>query len=127
MDLRSLRFGVEVETVRRTRSCVAEAIRTVVGGQVRHAAVPRGLDPWEVIDARGESFLDGLQRTKLAVLEEAPDKGISALSRLVQLCADVRFGGDVAAAWPTVQRQMRFNEDERRLIERELGLADAKA
>lgn len=81
----------------------------------------------EEIDERCASFVAELARVKLAALEDAPDKGLSAISRLVQLCADIRFGGDVATAWPVVQRQMRFNEDERRLIERELGLADAKA
>ncbi|MBM4040293.1 MAG: hypothetical protein FJ290_17440 [Planctomycetes bacterium] len=34
--MRDLRFGVEVETVGKTRQTVAEAIRTVVGGAVRH-------------------------------------------------------------------------------------------
>ncbi|MHB0999255.1 MAG: amidoligase family protein [Armatimonadota bacterium] len=34
IDLRSLRFGVEVETVGRTRHQVAQAIQSVVGGEV---------------------------------------------------------------------------------------------
>jgi hypothetical protein len=46
MDLRQLRFGIEIETVRRTREQVALAIRSVVGGQVVHGNAP--LDPWEV-------------------------------------------------------------------------------
>ena len=49
MDLRSLRFGVEIETVKRTRGCVAEAIRTVVGGVVRHIG-DRPHDLWGVVD-----------------------------------------------------------------------------
>ena len=53
MDMRELRFGVEIETVRRTRQTVAEAIRTVVGGTVRHVGTPICYDPWEVTDARG--------------------------------------------------------------------------
>ena len=53
MDLRSLGFGVELETVRRTRGTVAEAIRTVVGGRVRHVGTPQSYDPWEVVDDRG--------------------------------------------------------------------------
>jgi len=53
MDLRELRFGIEIETVRRTRQTVAEAIRTVVGGRVRHVGTPACYDPWEVTDERG--------------------------------------------------------------------------
>jgi len=53
MDMRELRFGVEIETVGRTRQTVAEAIRTVVGGAVRHAGYPSSHDPWEVTDSRG--------------------------------------------------------------------------
>ena len=53
MDLRELNFGIEVETVGRTRQTVAEAIRTVVGGTVRHVGHPTCYDPWEVTDARG--------------------------------------------------------------------------
>ena len=40
VDLRGLRFGVEIETVRRTRQQVAEAVQSVVGGTVRHAGTP---------------------------------------------------------------------------------------
>ena len=53
MDLRMLKFGIEVETVKRTRQTVAEAIRTVVGGTVRHVGTPVCYDPWEVTDAQG--------------------------------------------------------------------------
>ena len=53
MDLRELKFGIEIETIRRTRQAVAEAIRTVVGGAVRHAGYPSSLDPWEVTDPQG--------------------------------------------------------------------------
>jgi len=53
MDMRDLKFGVEVETVGKTRQTVAEAIRTVVGGAVRHVGYPSSYDPWEVLDARG--------------------------------------------------------------------------
>jgi hypothetical protein len=50
MDLRELRFGIEIETVGRTRQVVAEAIRTVVGGTVRHVGTPASYDPWELTD-----------------------------------------------------------------------------
>ena len=53
MDLRELKFGIEIETIRRTRQAVAEAICTVVGGTVRHVGQPACYDPWEVTDAQG--------------------------------------------------------------------------
>ena len=53
MNMRELRFGVEIETVGRTRQTVAEAIRTVIGGAVRHVGYPSSYDPWEVADSRG--------------------------------------------------------------------------
>ena len=53
MDLRELKFGIEIETINRTRQTVAEAIRTVVGGTVRHVGTPACYDPWEVTDDRG--------------------------------------------------------------------------
>ena len=53
MDMRDLRFGCEVETIRRTRRCVAEAVQTVVGGQVRHVGTPANYDPYEVTDNQG--------------------------------------------------------------------------
>jgi len=53
MDMRELRFGIEIETTRRTRQTVAEAIHTVVGGAVRYVGQPSCYDPWEVTDPRG--------------------------------------------------------------------------
>ena len=53
MDLRELKFGIEIETIKRTRQTVAEAVRTVVGDTVRHVGTPACYDPWEVADARG--------------------------------------------------------------------------
>ena len=56
MDLRELHFGVEIETVRRTRKRVAEAIQSVVGGSVTHPGCPGVFDPWEVADAQGRTW-----------------------------------------------------------------------
>lgn len=56
MNLREIRFGIEIETVRRTREQVAGAIHSVVGGQVRHAVNPVCYDPWEVVDLRGRTW-----------------------------------------------------------------------
>ena len=80
----------------------------------------------ERIDDRCESFVGELERAKLAALEQCPDKGLSPLSRLVQLCADIRFGGDVVSAWPEVRQRMGFTQAERQLVERELELVKMK-
>lgn len=56
MDMRELRFGCEVETVRSTRRCVAEAVQAVVGGHVRHVGTPASHDPYEVRDDRGRTW-----------------------------------------------------------------------
>ena len=56
MDLRELHFGVEIETVRRTRKRVAEAIQSVVGGSITHPGRPGFFDPWEVADTQGRTW-----------------------------------------------------------------------
>ena len=56
MDLRDINFGVEIETVRRTRKRVAEAIQSVVGGEVRHTGTPAVFDPWKVVDDQGRTW-----------------------------------------------------------------------
>lgn len=56
MDLRELRYGIEIETVKRTREQIAWAIHSVVGGHVRHVGVPASYDPWEVEDLRGRKW-----------------------------------------------------------------------
>ena len=53
MDLRLINFGIEIETVKRTRERVAQAIHSVVGGQIRHIGSPGSFDPWEVTDNHG--------------------------------------------------------------------------
>ena len=50
MDLRDIRFGIEIETLGRTRADVARAIQSVVGGTGAHTG---GMyDAWEVTDLR---------------------------------------------------------------------------
>ena len=56
MDLREINFGVEIETVKRTRERVARAIHSVVGGEVRHTGRPVSFDPWEVVDDQGRTW-----------------------------------------------------------------------
>ena len=56
MALRDIHFGVEIETVRRTRQRVAQAIQSAVGGVIRHPGRPLAFDPWEVVDERGRTW-----------------------------------------------------------------------
>ena len=53
MDMRELSYGVEIETVGRTREAVARAIQTAVGGEVRYLGSPYSFDPWQVTDSQG--------------------------------------------------------------------------
>jgi hypothetical protein len=55
MDLRELRFGIEIETVRRTREQVARAIKSATGGEVRHAG-GSGHDAWQVMAPDGRAW-----------------------------------------------------------------------
>jgi hypothetical protein len=54
--MRTLRFGIEIETIGQTREVVAHAIQSVVGGEVRHVGTPAVYDPWKVIDRRGRTW-----------------------------------------------------------------------
>ncbi|MBT5613131.1 MAG: amidoligase family protein [Lentisphaerae bacterium] len=56
MDLREIRFGIEIETVKRSRREVAYAIHSVVGGNVTHAGTPACYDPWHITDLRGRTW-----------------------------------------------------------------------
>lgn len=53
VDLRNLKFGVEIETIGKTRETAAKAIQSVVGGEVRHVGGFSSYDPWEVKDECG--------------------------------------------------------------------------
>ncbi|MFQ6611117.1 MAG: amidoligase family protein [Fidelibacterota bacterium] len=53
MDLKELRFGVEIETVNRTRKQVAVAIQIIVGGWINHVGSPTCFDPYHVVAEDG--------------------------------------------------------------------------
>jgi len=53
LKLQELRFGCEIETIKRSRCDVAKAIQSIVGGDVRHVGSFSSYDPWEVKDERG--------------------------------------------------------------------------
>jgi hypothetical protein len=50
VELQEIRFGVEVETIRRKRGEIAKTIQSIVGGEVKHVRSPSSFDPWEVKD-----------------------------------------------------------------------------
>ncbi len=54
--MKTLRFGIEIETVGQTRAQVAEAICTVVGGTTRHVGIPTCYDPYEITAADGRTW-----------------------------------------------------------------------
>jgi len=54
--MRTLRFGIEIETIGQTRQRVAQAIQQVVGGTIQHVGTPFCYDPWHVTDARGRTW-----------------------------------------------------------------------
>ena len=54
--MRTLRFGIEIETVGQTRARVAEAIRSVVGGRVQYVGTPYCYDPYKVLAADGRCW-----------------------------------------------------------------------
>jgi len=53
ITIHEIQFGLELETVGRTRRDVADAICTVVGGTVQHVGTPACYDPYHITDARG--------------------------------------------------------------------------
>ena len=80
----------------------------------------------EKIDDRCESLAAELERAKLATVETMPASGIGQLARLVQLCADTLYDGDLVSTWPFLRARLRLTRRERNEVERQLGLATAK-
>jgi hypothetical protein len=56
VDLKSIKFGVELETIRRSRQTVAQAIQSVVGGEITHVGSPACFDPYEVLDSSNRTW-----------------------------------------------------------------------
>lgn len=56
MNLKEINFGVEIETVQRSREQVARAIHKVIGGTVEHLSYPSAYDPWQVVDPQGRKW-----------------------------------------------------------------------
>ena len=80
----------------------------------------------EKIDDRCESLVVELERAKLAMVETMPASETGQLARLVQLCADTLYDGDLVSTWPFLRARLRLSRGERNEIEQQLGLATAK-
>ncbi|MHB1000829.1 MAG: amidoligase family protein [Armatimonadota bacterium] len=50
VDLKDVSVGVEIETINATRHTVAQAIQSVVGGEVVHVGTPSSYDPYRITD-----------------------------------------------------------------------------
>lgn len=51
--MKTLRFGIEIETIGQTRNKVAKAIQSIVGGTIEHVGQPYCYDPYHVTAADG--------------------------------------------------------------------------
>ena len=54
--MKTLRFGIEIETVGQTRHRVAQAIQGVVGGTIEHVGAPGCYDPYDVVAPDGRRW-----------------------------------------------------------------------
>ena len=60
MDMRAIRFGIEIETIKRTREQTAAAIHSVVGGTIRHVGYPASYDLPNIISVAASDENDQL-------------------------------------------------------------------
>ena len=54
--MRTLNFGIEIETIGQTRAIVAKAIQSVTGGTVHYIGSPSCYDPYKIIDSKGRTW-----------------------------------------------------------------------
>ncbi len=54
--MKTLRFGIEIETIGQTRHKVAAAIQSIVGGRIVHVGTPGCYDPYDVVAEDGRSW-----------------------------------------------------------------------
>lgn len=106
--MRTLRFGIEIETVGQTRERVAQAIQQVVGGTIHHAGEPFCYDPWHVTDAQGRTW------------KVMADSSLSAAKPLqAEVVSPILTYEDLAQLQEIVNKQER-------LIEQALGISEAR-
>jgi hypothetical protein len=53
VNLRDLKFGIEIEGIGQDRGTVAKAIQSIVGGTIEHVGSPSTYDPHHVVDSQG--------------------------------------------------------------------------
>jgi len=113
-----------------TMFCDVKNVLEYIAVVQRRAHEMEGLDLeviGEKIDDRCESLVAQLERAKLATVETIPAGETGQLARLVQLCADTLYDGDLVGTWPFLRARLRLTRSERNEVERQLGLATAKA
>lgn len=96
--MRTLRFGIEIETIGQQRCKVADAIRKVVGGTVSYVAFPACYDPWHLVDDKGrtwkvmaDSSLSGPFHLQAEVV--SPILGYEDIPELQKIVRSVRNAG----------------------------------
>jgi len=110
--------------------CDAKSVLEYIAIVQRRTAEMEGIDldvTGEKIDDRCESLVAELERAKLATVETVPASETGQLARLVQLCANTLYDGDLVSAWPFLCERLMLTKRERDEIERQLGLGTAKA
>jgi len=113
-----------------TMFCDAKNVVEYIAIVQRRAAEMEGIDldvTGEKIDDRCESLIRELERAKLATVETVPASETGQLARLVQLCADMLYDGDLESAWPFLRERLRLTRRERDEVERQIGLTTPKA
>jgi len=113
-----------------TMFCDVKNVLEYIAVVQRRAAEMEGIEldvTGEKIDERCESLVAELERTKMAMVETMPTSEIGQLARLVQLCADTLYDGDLVSAWPFLRERLRLTRHERDEVERQLGLTTPKA
>ncbi len=99
MDLRDIKFGLEVECLGRTRKQVAEAIQSVVGGRVQYIGIPEAHDPWHVIDTQGRIWQVVADASLISAIKEHQTEVVSPvltyadMSTLQEVVRAVRKAG----------------------------------
>ena len=112
-----------------TMFCDAKSVLEYIAVVQRRAAQMEGINldvTGEKIDDRCESLVAELERAKLATVETMPASEIGQLARLVQLCADTLYDGDLGSTWPFLRERLRLTRRERNEVERQLGLVTPK-
>ena len=141
--MRTLTFGIEIETVGQTRQTVAEAIRTVVGGRVEYAGGT--YEAWHTVDATGriwkvvtdaslsatrdrqaEVVSPILKYEDLEQLQEVVRAIRRAHARVDASCGIHCHVGAAPFDARTIANLVKIIHKQERLIEKALGISEAR-